>query len=67
MTRKPKGGQVLSVRVELLKGRTEEVFVESNIFDRVSTNLLNHFQLAFTALSYSGPLFDDIGFLGDTE
>ena len=42
-TRKPKGGQVLLVRVKLPKGRTEEVVLENDMFDRVSTNLSNRF------------------------
>ena len=33
----------------------------------MSKNLSEHFRLAFTAKCYEGKLFDDIGFLGDTD
>jgi len=40
---------------------------EDEVFLQVSKNLSGRFRLAFTAPSCSGKLFDDIGFLGDTQ
>ena len=56
-----------SVRCKGEKGKeTDEVSSEEGISSHVSTNLSERFRLAFTAKCYSGQLFDDIGFLGDT-
>lgn len=64
-TRKPGGGQVLSVKADLLTG-TKEFTTKEGVFNRVSAALSECFCLAFTAPSCSGLLFDDIGFVGDT-
>ena len=58
-------GQVLSVKVDTPED-TEEFTTEEGVCQQVSTNLSKRFRLAFSAPSCSGPLFDDIGFLGDT-
>ena len=55
-----------SVRVEN-GDNTEEVETEDGIFSHVSKHLSERFRLAFTAKSYSGKFFDDVGFVGDTE
>ena len=46
---------------------TVEADTEEGIFNHVSKHLSERFRLAFTAKCYSGQLFDDIGFIGDTE
>ena len=68
-TRKPRGRQVTSVKVpsqEFDEG-FEEFKTEKGVFDAVAVGLSERFRLAFTAQCYSGQLFDDIGFVGDTE
>ena len=65
-TKPKKGRAVYNVRVEN-GNKTEEVSSEEGIFSHVSTNFSERFKLAFTAKCYSGQLFDDIGFLGDTD
>ena len=64
---KPKqGGSVYNVRVK--NGDTEEVInTEESIFKHVSEHLSDQFRLTFTAKCYNGKLFDDIGFIGDTD
>ena len=47
--------------------KEEEVNTKEGIFEHVSKHLSDRFRLAFTAKCYSGKLFDDIGFLGNTE
>ena len=54
-----------SVRVITDNG-VETHETEEGIFGEVSKNLSKRFRLAFTAPCYSGELFDDIGFIGDT-
>jgi hypothetical protein len=64
---KPKeGGAVYDVRVTNGE-ETEVITSKDEIFQHVSRNLSKRFRLAFTAKCYSGKLFDDIGFLGNTE
>jgi len=65
-TRQQQGGQVFSVQVEHDDGPIL-VDDEKGVFLNVSEHLSERFRKAFTAPSLSGPLFDDIGFLGDTE
>ena len=54
-----------SVRV-ITENGVETHETEEGIFGEVSKNLSQRFRLAFTAPCYSGELFDDIGFIGDT-
>ena len=63
---KPPAGQVLSVKVDR-EGETLEYDTEEGAFVEVKKNLSERFRLTFTAPSCSGALFDNIGFLGDTE
>ena len=68
-TRKPRGEQVFSVKVPVPDAGDEifeEYTTEDAIFDQVSTGLDERFRLAMSAPAYSGQLFDDIGFCGDT-
>ena len=65
-TKPDQGGAVYNVRVQQ-DGNTVEVSTEDGIFNHVSEHLSDRFRLAFRAPCYSGGLFDDIGFLGDTE
>ena len=48
-------------------GETQEYDTKEGVFAEVKKNLSERFRLAFTAPSCSGPLFNNIGFLGDTE
>jgi hypothetical protein len=64
-TKKPRGGQVLSVKVKTGE-TTEKHDTEDGIFGAVSIHLAERFQLAFSAPCMRGKLFDDIGFIGDT-
>ena len=77
-TKKDQGGAVYSVRVQSHTNNNDgaqsnnnandEVYeTEDGIFDKVSSHLAERFRLAFSAPCYSGKLFDDIGFMGDTE
>ena len=66
-SRKPKGRAVMSVKVKQDDGETEEISTEDGIFLTVSKTMSERFRLAFSAPAYRGKLFDDIGFLGDTE
>ena len=70
-TGKPRGGAVTAVKVPTPTESDPQAFTEYNtadgIFNAMSDNLCERFRLAFTAKSYSGKLFDDIGYLGDTE
>ena len=45
----------------------EEFKTKEGVFFACSRNLSERFRLAFTASCYHGQLFDDIGFIGDTE
>ena len=65
-TGKPPMGSVVSVKVNLGDGGTEEFNTKEGCFMAIEKNLSQRFRLAFTAPSCSGPLFDDIGFCGDT-
>ena len=66
-SKKPHGQAPVAVRVETLDQGYEEFTTEDEVFLHVSKNLSERFHLAFTAPSCSGKLFDDIGFLGDTQ
>ena len=72
-TGKPHGGAVLSVKVPTAAAEADDVnsFQEfdtaEGIFNSMSGTLSERFRLAFTAKSYSGKLFDYIGYIGDTE
>ena len=62
-----RGQAVTSVRVKT-EGEDELYEKEDGVFGQVSKNLADRFRLSFTAPCCKlGPLFDDIGFLGDTE
>ena len=45
----------------------EEFKTKEGVFMACSKQLSERFRLAFTAKCHQGQLFDDIGFLGDTE
>ena len=64
-TKKPRGGQVLSVKVQA-GDATEKYDTEDGIFGAVSSHLAERFCLAFSAPCMKGKLFDEIGFIGDT-
>ena len=64
---KPRYGQVLSVKVDCDNGGKEEIAMKLGVYAAVKANILNRFWLVSTTPSYSGQLFDDIGFLGNTE
>ena len=64
-TKKPRGGQVLSVKVQV-GDATEKYDTEDGIFGAVSSHLAERFRLAFSAPCMKGKLFDDIGSIGDT-
>ena len=66
-TKKARGRPPVAVRVATPDQGYEEFMTEDEVFLQVSRNLLEQFRLAFTAPSCSGKLFDDIGFLGDTQ
>ena len=63
-TKKPRGGQVLSVKVHVGE-LTETYDTEDGIFGAVSSHLSKRFRLAFTAPCMKGKLFNDISFIGD--
>ncbi len=67
-TKKDQGGAVYSVRVQSHSTDDDEVYeTEDGIFKNVSTHLAERFRLVFSAPCHSGKLFDNIGFIGDTE
>ena len=72
-TAKSTGGAVLSVKVPTAAAEAEdansfqEFTTADDIFNSMSDTLSERFRLAFPAKSYSGKLFDDIGYIGDTE
>lgn len=45
----------------------DEFNTDEDVFLQVSKNLSERFRLAFSAPSYSGNLFDNFGYIGDTE
>ena len=47
-------------------GRDDEYDTKDRIFTAVSKNLSKRFRLALSAPACSGPLFDDIGYIGNT-
>ena len=66
--KKDQGGAVYSVCVQSDAAAKDEVYkTEDGIFSNVSVHLSKRFRLAFSAPCHSGKLFDDIGFMGDTE
>ena len=65
--KKPRGRDVISVKVKLPDETVEVIRTKKEVFETVSSHLAERFRLAFTAPICSGKLFDDIGFLGDTE
>lgn len=57
----------MTVRVQTEEG-VDEIKTKDGVFATVSENLAERFRLAFSAPACQpGQLFDDIGFLGDTE
>ena len=66
-SKKPSGQAPVAVGVETPDQGYEEFTTEDDVFLQVSKNLSERFRLAFTAPSCSGKLFDDIGFIGDTQ
>ena len=58
---------MLTVRVQTEEG-VDKYTTEDGVFETVSTHLAERFCLDFSAPACKpGTLFDDIGFLGDTE
>ncbi len=65
-TRPPRGGNPLSVRMQF--GPVTETYdTEDEVVGHTSNHLSKRFHLAYSALCYHGKLFDDLGFMGDTE
>ena len=66
-TKRDRGQACLTVRVQTEEG-VDEIKTKDGVFATVSENLAERFRLAFSAPACQpGQLFDDIGFLGDTE
>jgi hypothetical protein len=65
-TRPPRGGNPLTVLVQVLPV-VNQYDTKQEVVDHTSDHLSEHFHLAYSALCYQGQLFDDLGFMGDTE
>ena len=65
-TRPPRGGAPITLRVQA--GTTVNTYsTEHEMFEHTSDHLSQRFRLAHSAPCYRGQLFDDLGFMGDTE
>jgi hypothetical protein len=65
-TRPPRGGNPLAVRVQ--SGSIVTTYdTETEVVGHTLDHLSEHFCLAYFAPCYQGQLFDDLGFMGDTE
>jgi hypothetical protein len=65
-TRPPRGGAPITLRVQA--GTTINTYsTEHEMFEHTSDYLSQRFRLAHSAPCYQGQLFDDLGFMGDTE
>ena len=65
-TRPPIGGAPITLRVQA--GTTVNTYsTEHEMFEHNSDHLYQRFRLAHSAPCYRGQLFDDLGFMGDTE
>jgi hypothetical protein len=65
-TRPPRGGAPITLRVQA--GTTVNTYsTEHKMFEHTSDHLSQRFRLAHSAPCYRGQLFDDLGFMGDTE
>ena len=49
------------------KQRDQGVYPQQDMFDAARPVLVDHFSGAFSLPFYSGRLFDDLGFMGDSE
>jgi len=65
-TSRSRGRQVTSVRVRTDEGESKYE-TEDEVYLHTSEHLENRFRLALSAPCSSGKLFDDVGFLGDTD
>ena len=65
-TQKPRGGVAVLVKVPLEGEGFQEFETKDGLFLEVSKHSSERFCLPFTAPCYSGKLFDDTGFIGDT-
>ncbi len=65
-TQPPRGGAPITLRVQA--GTTVNTYsTEQEMFEHTSDHLSQRFCLAHSAPCYRGQLFDDLGFMGDTE
>ena len=68
---KKRGRSVLSVKVPTVdeeeNNTTKECVTQRDIFDAAKPVLTDRFSGAFSSPFYSGRLFDDLGFMGDSE
>ncbi len=61
-----KGGAPIHIWVQ--SGQTTETYsTEQEVFNHTAEHLSKRFCLAYLAPCYKGQLFDDLGFMGDTE
>ena len=71
VTGKKRGRSVLSVKVPIAdeegNAMTKQCVTHHTIFEAAEPVLADHFSGAFSLPFYSGRLFDDLGFMGDTE
>ena len=69
-TWKPRGQSDMSAKVPNDTTDTEdfdEFHTKKEVFEQVSKHLSERFRLAFSTPYHSGQLFDNIGFVGDTD
>ncbi len=65
-TQPPQGGNPLAVRVQ--SGPIVTTYdTKTEVVGHTSDHLSERFWLAYSAPCYHGQLFDDVGFMGDTE
>ena len=65
-THPQKGGAPIQIRVQ--SGQTTETYsTEQEVFDHTAEHLSKRFCLAYSAPCYKGQLFDNLGYMGDTE
>ncbi len=65
-TRQPRGGAPIMLRVQA--GTNVNTYsMEHEMFEHTSDHLFQRFRFTHSAPCYQGQLFDDLGFMGDTE
>jgi hypothetical protein len=65
-TRPPRGGAPITLQVQA-RNTINTYSTEHEMFEHTSDHLSQRFRLAHSAPCYRGQLFDDLGFMGDTE